>query len=105
MSARWTWILLVVPLLTGARLQVSPAIASYVVDPWTRLQGSPNVNIRNGVGILPGNKLLFAISREPVNFYDFAAFFKAQGCRYAPEQQWEQTDGDFGVIIASSVSE
>jgi uncharacterized protein YigE (DUF2233 family) len=74
-------------------------------------KGSANVNIRNGVGILPGNKLLFAMSKEPINFYDFADFFKKQGCQnalyldgfvsraYLPEKEWEQTDGSFGVII------
>src|SRR6185503_6565600 len=39
-------------------------------------QGSVNINIRNGVSILPDGKVLFAISKEPVNFYDFALFFK-----------------------------
>ena len=75
-------------------------------------QGSPNLNIRNGVGLLPGNKLLFAMSKEPINFYDFAEFFLRRGCRNAlyldgfvsrtflPEQGSMQTDGNFGVIIA-----
>ena len=77
-------------------------------------QGSANLNIRNGVGILPDGRLLFAMSKEPVNFYDFANFFKLQGCQnalyldgfvsrtYLPEKEWMQTDGDFGVIIAVS---
>ncbi|MFN8286598.1 MAG: phosphodiester glycosidase family protein [Chitinophagales bacterium] len=76
-------------------------------------QGSANVYVRNGVGILPGKKLLFAISKEPVNFYDFALYFKNAGCinalyldgfvsrAYIPNQNWLQTDGDFGVIIAA----
>lgn len=75
-------------------------------------KGSANLNIRNGVGLLPGNKLLFAISKNPISFYDFAEFFKNQGCQnalyldgfvsrtYLPEKNWTQTDGDFGVIIA-----
>jgi uncharacterized protein YigE (DUF2233 family) len=74
-------------------------------------QGSPNVNIRNGVGMLPDGRILFAMSRNKINFYDFATFFKDKGCRnalfldgfvcrtYLPRQKWEQTDGDFGVII------
>ena len=74
-------------------------------------QGSANRNIRNGVGVLPGNRILFAISKEPVNFYDFAAWFKAQGCRealyldgfvsraYLPAKGWEQIDGDLGFLI------
>jgi uncharacterized protein YigE (DUF2233 family) len=80
-------------------------------------QGSANVNIRNGVGLLPGNRLLFAMSRAPINFYDFATYFKNKGCSdalyldgfvsrtYLPEQQWEQTDGNLGVIIGSAVPE
>jgi len=74
-------------------------------------QGSVNLNIRSGVGILPNNKVLFAMSKTPVSFYDIAAYFKAMGCKnalyldgfvsrtYLPEKKWVQTDGDFGVII------
>lgn len=74
-------------------------------------RGSVNYNIRNGVGLLPGNKLLFVLSKGGVNFYDFADYFKKQGCQnalfldgfvsraYLPEQNWLQTDGNFGVII------
>jgi uncharacterized protein YigE (DUF2233 family) len=73
--------------------------------------GSANVQIRNGVGILPDGRVLLALSRQPVSFYDFARYFQRQGCRqalyldgfvsraYLPDQHWEQTDGDFGVII------
>ena len=74
-------------------------------------EGSTNVNIRNGVGILPGNKIIFAMSKKEINFYDFANYFKKMGCKnalyldglvsrtYLPEQNWIQTDGNFGVII------
>lgn len=74
-------------------------------------KGSANVNIRNGVGILPDNKVVFAMSKQEVNFYDFAEFFKSIGCRnalyldgfvsraYLPEEDWVQLDGNFGVII------
>ena len=74
-------------------------------------QGSVNVNIRNGVGLLPDNKLVFAMSREPISFYDLASWFKNQGCQnalyldgfvsrtYLPEKDWAQTDGNFGVLI------
>lgn len=77
-------------------------------------QGSSNLHIRNGVGILPDGKVLFAISKIPVNFYDFALYFKEAGCKnalyldgavsrmYLPEKNWLQTDGDFGVIIGVS---
>lgn len=74
-------------------------------------EGSGNVNIRNGVGILPDNKVVFAMSKDEINFYDFANYFKSLGCKQAlyldgfvsrtwlPEKDWRQTDGDFGVII------
>lgn len=78
----------------------------------TFTQGSANVVVRNGIGLLPSGELVFAISREKVNFYDFAAYFQSLGCRealyldgfvsrlYLPAKKWQQTDGDFGVIIA-----
>jgi uncharacterized protein YigE (DUF2233 family) len=77
-------------------------------------EGSANVHIRNGVGILPNGNLLFAMSKETTNVYDFACFFKDKGCKnalyldgfvsrtYLPSQQWEQLDGNFGVIIAET---
>ena len=73
--------------------------------------GSTNLNIRNGVGVLPDGRVVFNMSKEPINFYDFAKYFKDLGCKnalyldgfvsrtYLPEQKWVQTDGDFGVII------
>jgi len=75
-------------------------------------EGSANLQIRNGVGILPNGNAIFAISSEPVNFYDFALYFKNLGCKnalyldglvsraYMPSEKWLQRDGDFGVIIA-----
>ena len=75
-------------------------------------QGSTNMNIRNGVGILPDNRVIFAMSKKEINFYDFASYFKSLGCKnalyldglvsrtYLPQQNWTQTDGNFGVIIA-----
>jgi uncharacterized protein YigE (DUF2233 family) len=74
-------------------------------------KGSTNVNVRNGVGILPDGKLVFAMSTDGINFYDFAEYFKNLGCRnalyldgfvsrmYLPSENWIQTDGNFGVII------
>jgi uncharacterized protein YigE (DUF2233 family) len=73
--------------------------------------GSANLNIRNGVGVLPDSRVVFAVSTEPVNFYDFAMFFKKLNCKnalyldgfvsrtYFPEKKWKQLDGNFGVII------
>jgi uncharacterized protein YigE (DUF2233 family) len=75
---------------------------------------SGNRNIRNGVGILPGNKALFAMSKRPVSFYAFATYFKNKGClnalyfdgivsrTYLPAKGWTQLDGAFGVIIATT---
>lgn len=75
-------------------------------------EGSTNLNIRNGAGILPDNKIIFAMSQKEINFYDFANYFKSLGCKnalyldglvsrtYLPEKEWTQTDGNFGVIIA-----
>jgi len=79
-------------------------------------KGSANVNIRNGVGILPGNKIVFAISKEEINLYDFAEYFKNLGCKnalyldgfvsrmYLPEKNLLDTDGNFGVIIGVSAT-
>lgn len=75
-------------------------------------EGSKNLHIRNGVGILPAGDLLFAISKEPINFFDFATFFKSNGCdnalyldgfvskMYLPQKKLMQLDGQFGIIIA-----
>ncbi len=77
-------------------------------------KGSANLNIRNGVGILPDNSILFAMSKEGINFHDFADYFKKAGCKnalyldglvsrtYLPKENWTQTDGNFGVIIGVS---
>lgn len=73
--------------------------------------GSKNVNIRNGVGILPDGKVLFVLSKVPVNFYEFAEFFKSHGCMnalyldgfvsraYLPSEKWLDKNGAFGVMI------
>ena len=75
-------------------------------------EGSANLHIRNGVGVLPDGNLLFAMSKEKINFFDLATFFKKQGCEnalyldgfvsrtYLPSRNWEQLDGKYGVIIA-----
>ena len=46
-------------------------------------EGSTNLNIRNGVGILPGDKVIFAMSKREISFYDFANYFKSMGCKNA----------------------
>ncbi|MFB9079805.1 phosphodiester glycosidase family protein [Flavobacterium procerum] len=75
-------------------------------------EGSSNLNIRNGVGILPDGKVIFVLSKNEINFYDFASYFKKLGCKnalyldgfvsraYVPSKNWEQTDGNFGVLFA-----
>ena len=77
-------------------------------------EGSKNLHIINGVGILPNGNLLFAISKQTINFFDFANFFKINGCQYAlyldgfvskmylPQKNWNQLDGKFGIIIAET---
>jgi uncharacterized protein YigE (DUF2233 family) len=80
-------------------------------------KGSTNLNIRNGVGILPDGKIIFAMSKDEINFYDFAKYFRDLGCKnalyldgfvsrtYLPEKNWIQTDGDFGVMIGVTKKE
>ncbi|WP_375558799.1 phosphodiester glycosidase family protein [Bernardetia sp. OM2101] len=77
-------------------------------------KGSSNLHIRNGVGVLPNGNILFAMSKEEINFYDLAIFFKQKDCKnalyldgfvsktYLPSQKWQQIDGIFGVIIAET---
>ncbi len=74
-------------------------------------KGSNNLNIRNGVGILPNGNPIFAISNTPINFYDFAKFFKEKGCKnalyldgaisraYIPSKGLYDKKGKFGVMI------
>ncbi len=79
---------------------------------------SMNLNIRNGVCVLGRQNrlgsMVFAQSKTKINFYNFAAYFKQIGCiralyldgfvsrMYAPEQGWDQRDGDFGVMIIAT---
>lgn len=75
-------------------------------------KGSANVQIRNGVGILPDGKALFAITRTPMNLYDFALFFQQNACTnalfldgaisrtYMPGEGVKQMNGALGVMIA-----
>ncbi len=74
--------------------------------------GSTNINVRNGVGILPGGNAYFAMSTYPVSFYDFAKHFADKGCKealyfdgfvsrsYCPEENYTQLGGNFGVMVA-----
>jgi uncharacterized protein YigE (DUF2233 family) len=74
-------------------------------------KNSLNLNIRNGVGILPNNRVVFVMSKKEINFFDFANYFKEMGCKdalyldgfvsrtYLPTANWKQTDGNFAVMI------
>ena len=74
-------------------------------------QKSSNTNIRNGVGLSSDNKTIFVISKIPVNFYDFAAFFQELGCKnalyldgviskdYIKDKTINHTSDNFGIII------
>lgn len=76
--------------------------------------GSKNLHIRNGVGVRADGQVVFAISREPINFHDFATWFQEQGCNnalyldgavskaYIPEAGMRDMDGRLGVLIAVS---
>lgn len=78
-------------------------------------KNSKNLYRRNGVGILPDNKVIFIISKGEVNFYDFASYFKSTGCKnalyldgavsdiYLPEKHiMSKKDKKFSVIIGVS---
>ena len=76
---------------------------------------SPNSKsryIRSGVGILDAEKVVFAISKKPVRFYDFAALFaKKLNCKnalyldgfisemYLPELGLTKSERDFASFI------
>jgi len=74
-------------------------------------EGSLNLNIRSGVGILSNGKVLFAISKIPVSFYDFAEYFKRNNCSnalfldggisefYYPGKGITENINSFGIII------
>ena len=78
------------------------------------VKGSKNLHVRNAVGVLPNGSLLFAMSKNVITLYDFAEFFRRQGCKnalyldgfvsrtYLPKKKWEQLDGNFGVIIGET---
>lgn len=75
-------------------------------------EGSTNLHIRNGVGMIAPDKIIFAISQKPVNFFDFASLFKEQfGCAnalyldgaiskmYLPELNRSDLTGNLGPLI------
>jgi uncharacterized protein YigE (DUF2233 family) len=82
--------------------------------------GSSNVNIRSGVGMISNNKVVFIISDSRVNFYDFATvfddIFKCKNALYLDgaissmyfsnpkieKLKQANTDGSFGPVISVS---
>lgn len=75
-------------------------------------QGSSNRRVRSGVGVRAPDRVVFAISREPVTFFEFATLFRERlGCQNALYLDGEisrfcipgatgQQDGDFSGILA-----
>ncbi|MEM8908310.1 MAG: phosphodiester glycosidase family protein [Bacteroidota bacterium] len=76
-------------------------------------QGSKNLRLRSGVGILSSQQAVFVISQKPVNFYDFTdVFHQHYGCQdilyldgvisemYVPDLGLTKTGQDFSGIIA-----
>jgi len=75
-------------------------------------ENSTSTHFRNGVGVRADGKIVFAISNEQINFYNFATLFKEKlDCpnalyldgfvsrAYIPDLGREDVDGNFGVII------
>ena len=72
---------------------------------------STNLQIRNGVGVLPNGQVVLAMSREPISFYAFADYFKSLGCTealyldgfvsqiYDGQLSPSLGDGRFGVML------
>ncbi len=76
-------------------------------------ENSSNKNIRSGVGIIDSKNIVFIISKEPVNFYDFAMVFKEEfNCAealyldgfisemYLPELNRYDSKREFPVLIS-----
>jgi uncharacterized protein YigE (DUF2233 family) len=79
-------------------------------------EGSDSRLFRNGVGIAGNGRVIFAISQEPVNFYEFATLFRdALGCRnalfldgtisslFAPELKRNDAPFPLGPILGVTV--
>ncbi len=76
-------------------------------------EGSPNLKLRSGVGLLSPTQAVFIISLAPVNFYDFAMLFKEEfACEnalyldgvisdmYLPALGRQSFNGQFSSFIA-----
>lgn len=75
-------------------------------------KNSQNKYIRNAVGIINKDSVVFVISKNPVNFYDLAMFFKEEfNCKnalyldgfisemYLPELGLTKTKNEFSILI------
>lgn len=75
-------------------------------------EGSTNLNIRNGVGVISKHEIVFVISHKEVNLFDFAMLFKEElNCKnalyldgfvsraYVPQLNRKDLDGNFGVMV------
>ena len=61
---------------TALATQSGPMLVSAgVIHPGLNPQGTSR-NIRNGIGVMNANEVVFAISDEPVTFYEFALLFR-----------------------------
>jgi uncharacterized protein YigE (DUF2233 family) len=73
---------------------------------------STNRRIRSGVGVRSPDRVVFAISREPVTFFEFATLFRerlecpnalyldGEISRFYIPGTSDQQDGDFAGILA-----
>jgi len=59
---------------SGPMMLVDSAINPLFTD------GSPNLHIRNAVGIRPDGEVIFAISAQPCTFFDLSLVLLRQGC-------------------------
>lgn len=50
-------------------------VSAGVIHPGLNPQGTSR-NIRNGIGVVSANEVVFAITEDPINFYDFALLFR-----------------------------
>jgi uncharacterized protein YigE (DUF2233 family) len=74
-------------------------------------QNSSSTAIRNGVGILPDNEVVFVLTSIDVSFFEFMNYFKRVGCKdalffdgnisraFLPEKNWKHYGGEFGVMV------
>ncbi len=80
-------------------------------------EGSQSKYVRSGVGIVNEQEIVFVITNEVINFYDFALFYKeVLGCKnalyldgaisrmYIKESQRLDLGGGFGCMIAVTKS-